>query len=89
MCQGYSVSIDEYHSSESITSLSATLFLFNSNEGLNDLSKVVGPKNDTEPGFKYEKTNFFPCLYNIDREVKKYYRNSTRCQRCYGHKAVR
>jgi hypothetical protein len=73
MCQGYSVSIDEYHSSESITSLSATLFLFNSNEGLNDLSKVVGPKNDTEPGFKYEKTNFFPCLYNIDREVKKYY----------------
>lgn len=71
--QDYSVSINEYHNSQSITPTSATLFLFNSDEGLNDFSKVVGPKNDSEPGFKYEKINFFPSLYNIDREVKKYY----------------
>jgi hypothetical protein len=49
------------------------LFLFNSDEGLNDLSKVVGPKNDSDTGFKYEQINVFPSLYNIDREIKKYY----------------
>jgi hypothetical protein len=73
MGQEYAVSINEYHSSKSITPLSATLFLFNSDEGLNDLSKVVGPKNDAETGFKYEQINIFPSLYNIDREIKKYY----------------
>jgi hypothetical protein len=41
--------------------------------GLNDLSKVVGPKNDPETGFKYEQINVFPSLYDIDREIKKYY----------------
>jgi hypothetical protein len=73
MGQEYSVSINEYHSSQSIGSTTATLFLFNSDEGLNDFSKVVGPKNDPETGFKYEQINFFPSLYNIDREIKKYY----------------
>lgn len=71
--QEYSVSINEYHSSNSNTPLTATLFLFNSDEGLNDLSKVVGPKNDSDTGFKYEQINIFPSLYNIDREIKKYY----------------
>jgi hypothetical protein len=71
--QEYSISINEYHSSQSITPLSATLFLFNSDEGLSDLSKVVGPNNDSETGFKYEQINIFPCLYDIDREIKKYY----------------
>lgn len=71
--QDYSVSINEYHSSRSITPISATLFLFNSNEGLSELSKVVGPKNDPETGFRYEKVNFLPSLYYIDREIKKYY----------------
>ena len=73
MGQEYSVSINEYHSSKSITPLTATLFLFNSDEGLNDLSKVVGPKNDPETGFKYEQINIIPSLYDIDREIKKYY----------------
>jgi hypothetical protein len=71
--QEYSVSINEYHSSNSNTPLTATLFLFNSDEGLNNLSKVVGPKNDPETGFKYEQINVFPSLYDIDREIKKYY----------------
>lgn len=71
--QDYSVTIGEYHSSQSNTPLTATLFLFNSDEGLNDLSKVVGPKNDPETGFKYEQVNIFPSLYDIDREIKKYY----------------
>lgn len=71
--QDYSVSINEYHSSRSLTPISATLFLFNSYEGLSELSKVVGPKNDPETGFRYEKVNFLPSLYNIDREIKKYY----------------
>lgn len=71
--QSYSVSINDYHSSHSISPISATLFLFNSDEGLNSISKVVGPKNDSEPGFKYEKINFIPKLYDIDREVKKFY----------------
>lgn len=73
MGQEYSVSINEYHSSKSITPITATLFLFNSDDGLNDLSKVVGPKNDPETGFKYEQVNFLPSLYSIDREIKKYY----------------
>lgn len=71
--QYYSVSINEFHSSQSITPLSATLFLFNSDEGLNDKSKVVGPKDELETGFKYEKVNIFPILYNIDTEIKKYF----------------
>ncbi len=71
--QEYSVSINEYHSTNSNSPLTATLFLFNSDEGLNDLSKVVGPKNDPEPGFKYEQINIIPSLYEIDREIKKYY----------------
>jgi hypothetical protein len=71
--QDYSVSINEFHSSQPITPIAATLFLFNSGDGLNDLSKVVGPKNDTETGFKYEQVNYLPSLYSIDREIKKYY----------------
>lgn len=71
--QNYSVLVNEYHSSKSISPISATLFLFNSYEGQSEISKVVGPKNDPETGFKYEPVNFLPSLYSIDRDIKKFY----------------
>lgn len=71
--QEYSININEFHSSESTSQISATLFLFDSDEGLNENSKVVGPKDDKSPGFKYEEINFFPLLYEVDREIKKHY----------------
>lgn len=71
--QQYSIGINEFHSSKSKAKLSATLFLFNSDEGLSDISKVVGPKNDSNPGFKYEKINFLPLIYEIDRNIRKHF----------------
>lgn len=71
--QEYSVLVNEYHSSKSITPITATLFLFNSFEGQSEISKVIGPKNEPETGFKYESVNFLTSLYLIDREIKKLY----------------
>lgn len=71
--QSYTISVNEFHSSESISPLSATLFLFNSEVGKSEYSMVVGPSNDVSPGFKYEKINYLPLLHQIDRNIRDYY----------------
>lgn len=71
--QNYSISIDEFHSSESLNSdtPTATIFLFDSSKGKSEFSKVVGPKNDKNPDFSYSDINILPLLYQIDQQIKK------------------
>ena len=70
--QSYSIPIGEFHSSQSITFTkpSATLFLFDSQKGKSQHSKVVAPKNDSTPGFKYQKVNVQNVIHQIDRDVR-------------------